>query len=95
MKLLASKESVRIFEFAKAHRFLPEDLSSGRDPPPPSEDIGFYDLLNEDDESSFGASKLRFFLPIKGALLDDDGSRSVFLNDGFDDLSTPVTILPL
>lgn len=83
MKLLASKERVGIFEFAKAHDFLSKDFSSGGDSPLPSEDIWFYDLLNEDDESSFGAIKLRFFLPVKGTLQDDDEDRSVFLNDGF------------
>jgi hypothetical protein len=89
VKLLALKKRVGIFQFAKAHYFSSHDFSCDGDSPPSLEDIKVHVPLNEDNESSFGALKLRLFHPIKRALQNDDEGRSVFLIDGFNDLSTP------
>ncbi len=87
--MLASKKRIGIFQFAKAHYFLPQDFSCDGDSPPSSEDVRVYIPLDEDDESSFGALNLRFLSPIKGPLQEDDEGRSVFLIGGFNNLSSP------
>jgi hypothetical protein len=89
VNLLAQKKRVGIFQFAKAHCLPPQDFTCDGDSPSFSEDIRVYIPLNKDDESSFGALNLGFFHPIKRALQDDDKGCSVFLIDGFNDVSTP------
>jgi hypothetical protein len=89
VNLFASKKRVGIFQFAKAHYLPSLDFSCDGDFPPSFGDIRVNILLDEDDESSFGAMNLRFLSPIKGALQNDDEGRSVFLIDGFNNLSTP------
>ena len=89
VNLFTSKKRIGIFQFAKAHYFPSQDFSSDGDSPPSLEDIRVYVPLNEDNESSFGALNLRLFHPIKRTLKNDDEGRSVFLIDGFNDLSTP------
>jgi hypothetical protein len=89
VNLLAQKKRVGIFQLTKAHDFLSLDFTCNGDSPSPSEDIRVYIPLNKDDKSSFGAAELRLFGPIKRALQNDDEGCSVFLIDGFNNLSTP------
>jgi hypothetical protein len=89
VNLLAKKKRVGIFQITKAHDFPPLDFTCDGDSPSSSEDIRVDIPLNQDDESSFGAFELRFFHPIKRTLQDNDERRSIFLIDGFNDLSTP------
>lgn len=89
VNLLAQKKWVGVFQLTKAHDFLSQDFTCNGDSPSPSEDIRVYIPLNKDDKSSFGASELRLFGPIKRTLQNDDEGCSVFLIDGFNNLSTP------
>jgi hypothetical protein len=89
VKLFALEKRVGIFQFAKAHYFSFQDFSCDGDSPPSLEDVRIHVPLSADNESSFGALKLRFLHPIQRALQNDNEGRSVFLIDGFNNLSTP------
>jgi hypothetical protein len=87
--LFALKKRIGTFQFSKAHYFSFQDFSCDGDSPPSLEDIRVHVPQNEDNESSFGALKLRLFHPIQRALQNDDEGRPFFLMDGFNNLSTP------
>jgi hypothetical protein len=89
VNLLAQKKRIGIFQFTEAHDFLSQDFTCDSDPPSSSEDIRVDIPFHKNDESSLGASGHRLFRPVKGALQNDDQGCSVFLIDGFNDLSTP------
>jgi hypothetical protein len=89
VKLLAQQKRVGIFHFTKAHDFFPYDFTRDGNSPPSPEDIRVDIPLCKDDKSSFGATELGLFRPIEGALQNDDQGGSVFLIDGFNDLTAP------
>jgi len=89
VNLLAQKKRVGIFQFTKTHDFLSLDFTRDRNSLPSSEDIRVDIPLYKNDKSSFGASKFWLLRPIERALQNDDQGCSVFLIDGFNDLSTP------